>query len=145
MIRQLYERFTHAFFMPKVRNIHPGGRPPKLNKAEFGQITCVLRLDTIQRLKAGADSKHFGEFLQHHLDRYPPPSREQYLAMTQNVPYYTVVKRRKVPVIMASGTSKEARKLARERARRERLSPLDRAWEDSIKETVTRTVEAAYK
>lgn len=125
---------------------HPGGRPPKLNKDEFGQITCVLRHDTIERLKAGADSKHFGEYLQHHLDRYPPPTREQYLALTQGTNYYTVVKRgKKIPVLMAAGgLSKEAKKLAKERARREKLTPEQRAWEDSVREGVTKLVREHY-
>lgn len=126
-------------------NDRPGGRPPKLNKSEFGQITCVLRLDTIERLKAGAGSKHFGEFLQAWLDRHPPPTREQYLSLTNRVPYWTTVKRKKVPTIYAtSGPSKEAKKLAREQARREKLTPEQRAWEDSIKESVTRIAKEVY-
>jgi hypothetical protein len=68
----------------KHRTTHGGarsnsGRPPKLHKDKWGQITCVLRHDTIEKLRTGADSRFFGEFLQHHLDRYPLPSREQYL------------------------------------------------------------------
>lgn len=57
------------------------GRPPKIDKEKFGQITCVLRQDTIDRLREGADSRRFGEFLQDHLDRYPLPTRENYLAL----------------------------------------------------------------
>lgn len=124
-------------------NVRPlGGRPPKVNKDLWGQITCVLRKDTIERLKEGAGSKHFGEYLQHHLDRYPVPNREQYLSMVQNVPYYTLVKRRKVPTLMAAGSlSREARKLQKERARWERMSPEERAWEDQIKEAVTEAMK----
>lgn len=55
------------------------GRPQKLDKHLWGQVTCVLRHDTIARLREGSGSLRFGEFLQHHLDRYPVPSREQYL------------------------------------------------------------------
>ena len=129
----------------KVNNRHPGGRPPKVDKARFGQITCVLRLDTIQRLKDGADSKHFGEYLQAHLDRYPPPTREEYLSLTEHRDYYTLVKRKKVPTIFAApGLSKEAKRLAREQARRERLTPEQREWEDSLKEGITKIEQEHY-
>jgi hypothetical protein len=57
------------------------GRPFKLDKDLWGQVTCVLRRDTIEMLKAGAASNRFGEFLQEHLDRYPPPTREEYLVL----------------------------------------------------------------
>jgi hypothetical protein len=195
MIRQLYECFIRAFFMPttklkpldqvRVKGVDAyvlevknrkatlqledgskftapvseclrwrhgrGGRPPKLDKNQYGQITCVLRLDTIELLREGANSKHFGEFLQDHLDRYPPPSREQYMSIAQNVPYYTRVKRnKKVPVIMVTGgfeskeAAREAKKLAREQARRDKLSPKERAWEDQIKESVTKIVDAYH-
>ena len=60
------------------------GRPRKLDKDKWGQITCVLRHDTIARLKAGAESRFFGDFLQHHLDRYPLPTRAQYLAIRKD-------------------------------------------------------------
>jgi hypothetical protein len=60
------------------------GRPQKLGKDKYSQITCVLRTDTIAQLKAGADSRFFGEFLQKHLDRYPLPSRAQYLAIEKD-------------------------------------------------------------
>jgi hypothetical protein len=71
----------------------PGGRPPKINKEEYGQITCVLRLDTIERLKAGAGSKHFGEYLQAHLDRFVPPTRVQYLAICAGINHRLLDKR----------------------------------------------------
>jgi glycine/D-amino acid oxidase-like deaminating enzyme len=46
----------------------------------------VLRKDTIAKLKEGCGgaSKHFGQFLQDHLDRYPLPDRETYL-FRQNI------------------------------------------------------------
>lgn len=150
MIQQLCASFTRAFSMRTKsktnENERPlGGRPPKVNKDLWGQITCVLRKDTIQRLREGADSVHFGEFLQHHLDRYPVPNREQFLSMTQNVPYYTLVKRKKVPTLMAAGSlSREARKLQKERARRERMSPEERNWEDEIRKAVAKSVEEVY-
>lgn len=59
------------------------GRPFKVDKDQWGQVTCVLRHDTIEMLRAGAASNRFGEFLQEHLDRYPPPTREEYLALQQ--------------------------------------------------------------
>jgi hypothetical protein len=121
------------------------GRPPKADKEQWIQVTCVLRKDTVESLRAGADSKHFGEFLQAHLNRYPPPSREQYLSLNQNVPYYTMVKRNKrVPTLMAAGSlSREARKLARERARRERMSPEERAWDDAIRDIGLKVYDGA--
>lgn len=130
----------------KINNRHPGGRPPKLNKDQWGQITCVLRHDTIERLREGADSKHFGEYLQAHLDRYPPPTREQYLALSEGTSYWTQVKRgKKMPTLMAAGSlSKEAKKLAKERARREKLTPAQRKWEDSIREGVTKAIQSTY-
>src|SRR4029077_17009961 len=123
---------------PKPPDIR--GRPPKLDKDKFGQITCVLRLDTIAMLRAGANSKHFGDFLQAHLDKHPVPTRSEYLAMTQGQPLYTTFKRRRVPGIMASGTSRSARKMAKEEARRARLSPEERAWEDQIREGVMKVL-----
>ena len=145
----LCERFIREFFMPtnkKTNDRHPRGRPQKIDKDLYGQVTCVLRLDTIERLKDGADSKHFGEYLQHHLDRYPPPSRAQYLALTQGqTQYYTMFKRKRIPVLMAAGgLSKEAKKLAKERLRREKLSSEQRAWEDSLREGVTKIVREHY-
>jgi hypothetical protein len=59
----------------------PGsGRPPKLDKVEWKQISVFLRKKTIERLREGAGGKFFGQLLQEHLDRYPPPTRAQYLS-----------------------------------------------------------------
>jgi hypothetical protein len=117
-------------------NRHPGGRPEKIDKDLYGKINCVLRLDTIAQLKSGAGSRFVGEYLQAHLDRYPLPTHEQYVS--SNVWTLEKYRGRKIPVIFAApGLSKEARKLARERSRREKLSPEKRAWEDSIRESMT--------
>lgn len=48
------------------------GRPPKPDKEFLVQATVRLRRDTIQLLRDAAGSARFGEFLQKHLDRYPP-------------------------------------------------------------------------
>jgi hypothetical protein len=64
------------------------GRPPKPDKDDYVQITCFLRKDTVAALRAGvgggvtgtAQRGRFGKFLQAHLDRYPLPSHEEYLA-----------------------------------------------------------------
>jgi hypothetical protein len=56
------------------------GRPPKVDKELYAQLSCALRRDTIERLRLGANSRYVGEFLQEHLDRYPPPHRLQYLS-----------------------------------------------------------------
>jgi hypothetical protein len=62
------------------------GRPPKdPNWADnWGQITCVLRKDTIEKLRQGAGGKNdgkrfYGKFLQHHLDKFPLPTRQAYM------------------------------------------------------------------
>ena len=57
------------------------GRPPKVNPDDFVQINCVLRKDTVDQLRAGAGNKLFGHYLQFHLDRFPLPSHQEYLAM----------------------------------------------------------------
>jgi hypothetical protein len=57
------------------------GRPFKVDKELWGQVTCILRRDTIEMLREGAASNRFGEFLQEHLDRYPPPTRGEYLML----------------------------------------------------------------
>lgn len=131
--------------MPKRLVLKTLGRRPKPNKELFIQVTCVLRRDTVERLKEGADSRYFGSFLQEHLDRYPPPSREHYLALKHRTEYWTTFKRKRVPVIIATGSpSPEARKLARERARREKLSPERRAREDQIADMMN-TLKAQWQ
>jgi hypothetical protein len=55
------------------------GRP---RKPENMLVTVSLHRNTVAALKAGAASEHFGAFLQEHLNRYPPPSRQEYLART---------------------------------------------------------------
>jgi hypothetical protein len=116
---------------------HPGGRPEKMDKDLYGTITCVLRKDTIEQLRAGSKSRFIGEYLQAHLDRHPLPTHEQYLA--SNLWTIQKYRGRKIPVLYAStGLSKEAKKVARERRRREKLTPAQRAWEDSIRKSVTR-------
>jgi hypothetical protein len=54
------------------------GRP---RKPENMLVTVSLRRDTVAALKAGAGGEHFGAFLQDHLDRYRPPTREEYLRL----------------------------------------------------------------
>jgi len=72
------------------KRARPGaGRKPKLHKEDWGQITCVLRLDTIRALKEGAASNRFGEFLQAHLDRYPLPTRLEYLVAREHPRVFT--------------------------------------------------------
>jgi hypothetical protein len=64
------------------------GRPRKPDKDDYVQVTCFLRKDTVAALRAGvgggvtgtAQRGRFGKFLQTHLDRYPLPSHEEYLA-----------------------------------------------------------------
>jgi hypothetical protein len=70
--------------LKKLRGPHGGprpgsGRPPKPDRDKWGQVTCVLRYDTIDRLRRSATppdakelTKYFGEYLQWHLDQYPP-------------------------------------------------------------------------
>lgn len=89
----------------------PGsGRPAKPDPENWVQVTCVLRKDTVQKLREGAGGKQkfFGGFLQFHLDRFPLPTHEEYEAMRQGKPYFRLIKRRKVPVVFA-GNIKAAR------------------------------------
>jgi hypothetical protein len=80
------------------------GRPRKENPDDYVQITCVLRKDTVEKLRAGAGGGHkfFGGFLQWTLDRYPIATHDEYLAMRDSKPVYTVgPRRRKIPVVFA--------------------------------------------
>ncbi len=81
----------------------PGsGRPPKADKDLWVEANVRLRRDTVQRLRDGAGSKLFGKFLQEHLDRNPPPTREEYLRLA--------TRRVRVPL---SPEEREAREWAR--------------------------------
>lgn len=87
------------------------GRPRKVNPEDFIQVTCVLRRDTVEQLKAGAGGKQkfFGAFLQFHLDRYPIPSHEEYLAMRDGKPVFALVGRRRTAVLHAGNLGKARR------------------------------------
>jgi hypothetical protein len=88
------------------------GRPKKSEKDKeiFGQITCVLRRDTIAKLRAGSGSRFFGEYLQLHLDRFPPPDRETYLALIHHQPIMVRIKRKKAPVIVSAGAANRVKR-----------------------------------
>lgn len=90
------------------------GRPRKVNPEDFVQITCVLRKDTVERLREGAGGKQkfFGHFLQFHLDRFPIPTHEEYLAMREGKQLMKLIKRRHVPVVFG-GNVEKARRAAR--------------------------------
>jgi hypothetical protein len=61
------------------------GRPPKQDRDNWGRVTCILRKDTIDRLREASDNgRFFGEILQFHLDRFPLPTRSQYLSIRQH-------------------------------------------------------------
>jgi hypothetical protein len=61
------------------------GRPPKTDRENWGRVTCILRKDTIDRLREASDNgRFFGEILQSHLDRFPIPSRSQYLSIRKH-------------------------------------------------------------
>lgn len=96
------------------------GRPRKVNAEDYVQVTCVLRKDTVEALKAGAGGKHkfFGAFLQFHLDRFPIPSHEEYLAMREGKQSFAVVGRRKTPVIFGGKIGKARRAASRPNSRR---------------------------
>jgi hypothetical protein len=74
-----------------LRGPHGGPRPnsgrkPKPDKASRLQVTCVLQRDTVERLRNSAtppgkaQTKYFGEYLQWHLNFYPPVSYEVWQA-----------------------------------------------------------------
>jgi hypothetical protein len=53
----------------------PGcGRKPKENKNDYVMVTCQLRKDTVEELRAR--SAQWGAVLQQHLDRFPLPPIE---------------------------------------------------------------------
>jgi len=87
------------------------GRPAKEHPEDYVQVTCVLRKDTVQKLREGAGGKQkfFGAFLQFHLDRFPLPTHEEYESMRDGKTYFKLIKRRKVPVVFA-GNLRAARK-----------------------------------
>jgi hypothetical protein len=66
-----------------------GARPnsgrPRKDPDQWGQISIVLRRDTIEKIKAGAGggNARLGQFLQDHFDRHPVPSRELYLHLLE--------------------------------------------------------------
>jgi AraC-like DNA-binding protein len=75
---------------PKTAPTHGGarthaGRPPKQDRVNWGRVTCILRKDTIDRLREASDNgRFFGELLQFHLDRFPLPNRAQYLSLRRH-------------------------------------------------------------
>jgi len=75
------DKIKHHWPKPKRGGARPNSGRPRKDTDIWGQITCVLRKDTIQKLKEGSGGKmkHFGLFLQYVLDRHPMPEREAYL------------------------------------------------------------------
>jgi hypothetical protein len=62
------------------------GRPPRLDRENWGRVTCILRKDTIDRLRQASDNgRFFGEILQFHLDQFPLPTRAQYLSIKHKI------------------------------------------------------------
>lgn len=91
-----------------------------MNPEDFVQVTCVLRRDTVDKLKEGAGGKHkfFGSFLQFHLDRFPIPTHEEYLAMRDGKQSFAVVARRRTPVIYGGKIGRARRAASRPGSRR---------------------------
>jgi hypothetical protein len=96
------------------------GRPKKPNPEDYIQVTCVLRRDTVEKLKEGAGGKQkfFGGFLQFHLDRFPIPTHEEYMAMRNRKPSFAVVARRRTPVIYGGNVARARRAASRPGPRR---------------------------
>jgi hypothetical protein len=61
-----------------------------------------LKKETIRRLHSEG-GEYFGEYLQHHLERYPLPSRAEYRALVSRQPLIEQIGRRKVPIIISAG------------------------------------------
>jgi hypothetical protein len=81
----------------------PGsGRHPNPDKAGWVKITCLLKRETVETLHREGGN-YFGQYLQHHLERYPLPTKEEYEALRARVPFVRPFGRRKVPVIMSAG------------------------------------------
>lgn len=85
----------------------PGPPPPP---SDLIKVTCMLRKDTVQKLREGAGGRFFGEFLQTHLDRFPVPDRATYLALKNRQPLVLKIKGRKTPVIVAAGAANRVKR-----------------------------------
>jgi hypothetical protein len=81
------------------------GRRPKEHQEDLGKITCMLRRDTIEKLREGAGGRFFGEFLQRHLDRYPLPDRATYIALKNRRPIVIKMRGRNIPTIVSAGAA----------------------------------------
>lgn len=104
---------THGGFRPN------SGRHQKPDKDDYVKITCMLRKDTVEQLRAGSGSRFFGEFLQHLLDQHPIPSRELYLKLgRRNVIIAGVVNRRRAPKPIAPHLAQFAKFLDKANGRR---------------------------
>jgi hypothetical protein len=103
----------------------PGsGRPLKPDRDKFGQVTCVLRHDTIERLREAATppdakelNKYFGQYLQWHLDQYPPLDWQTWQA-------FLAVSPRRVTQALTRRSAKK------------RLSPAERAAVKELKDAL---------
>jgi hypothetical protein len=132
----------------KLRGPHGGprpgsGRPPKPDRDKWGQVTCVLRHDTIERLRRSATppeakelTKYFGEYLQWHLDQYPPldwATWQAFLELPQRITpppiRHDTRKRRLNPAERAAlkelRDALEAQEVAQEQHRRKFVRPLE--------------------
>jgi hypothetical protein len=116
--------------LEKLRGPHGGprpgsGRPPKPDRDKWGQVTCVLRHDTIDRLREAATppdaplTKYFGEYLQWHLDQYPPLDWATWQAFLAVAP-------RRVTQAIVRGSAKK------------RLNPAERAALKELKDALYR-------
>jgi hypothetical protein len=93
----------------KPRAAHGGarthaGRPKKQDAHLYTTISCVLRTETVEKLRAGADSRLFGPYLQWILDRTYLPSHEEYMAAMERKPLPIILRKRRVPAIVSVGS-----------------------------------------
>jgi len=96
------------------------GRPPKPDREKWSQITCVLRKDTIERLKAGVGGhKFFGQFLQDHLDRFPPPTFAEWQAWKTNRPLEITMRGRRVQAVVSAGPRNRVKRIPRPKTQAE--------------------------
>jgi hypothetical protein len=125
------------------------------DRQEWGQITCTLRNETIQKLKEGAakrpgeESRFFGKFLQYHLDRHPLPTWDEYQAIRQQRPLIRKIGRRRVPVIISAGSKDPIKSVDRrnlpvpEELRRRPLS--EKETQKLVHQAIVKTVEEREK
>lgn len=116
-----------------------GSGRKKLQRENWAYITCILRKDTIAKLKAGGGGLYYGEFLQWVLDRYPIPSREYYEAIKNGeTDFHTETEGRVIIVPPIKVPTPEERHQQRLDKAMAKMSPAERSLIRNIQKTFHR-------